>query len=131
MSRAIDLDAFLTEVRGRAFDWSTWNCCHLAAAWVQRTTGRNVMQGLPSTPDRRAAHRLIHHIGGTLGGVWTRWLGIEPVAPALARPGDVVLIAEGSARAAGICIGPRVAVLTPVGLAVTGMDAATHAWRLP
>ena len=130
MSRAEALDDYLREVRGMQFDWSRWNCCTFVAGWVQRATGRRVMLGLPRTPGRLAAHRLIVDLGGTLRGVWTAWMGAEPIAAELAQVGDVVGLREADAQAVGVCCGRTAAVLTEAGLAHVPMQRADCAWRL-
>ena len=130
MSRAEELDDYLREVRDAPFDWARWNCCTFVAGWVQRATGRRVMLGLPRTPGRLAAHRLIAELGGTLRGVWNRWMDAAPIAPTLAQVGDIVALAEADAQAVGVCCGRTVAVLTEAGLAHVPMDRAACAWRL-
>ena len=131
MSRAAALDAYLHSVAERHFDWRHWNCCHFVAGWAVQRTGIDPMQGLPSTASQRSAHRLIRTLGGTLAEAWSRRLGAEALPATLAQPGDVVLVQDGDLRAVGLCLGHRAAVLSPQGLAYTGMAAAVHAWRLP
>jgi hypothetical protein len=130
MSRAAMLDAYLTEVQARAFDWAGWNCCTFAAGWVQRATGARLMLGLPRTPSRLAAHRLIAQIGGTLRGVWSLWLRREPIEPALAQVGDIVGLSDEDAQAIGVCCGRTAAVLTEAGLCHVPMERAACAWRV-
>jgi hypothetical protein len=130
MNKAAELDAYLTEAQGRAFDWSTWNCCHLAAGWVRRMSGRDVMADVPVTTTKRAAHREIQRRGGTLRAVWERWLGAEAIAPDLAQVGDIVGLTDADAQAVGVCCGRTVAVLTQAGVCHVPMTRAACAWRL-
>lgn len=125
-----DLDDFLHMRQDTPFNWLHWNCCSMVASWVHLKTGRHVMRGVPATPTRRAAHRLIREIGGSLAGVWNQWMGSEPVAANLAQVGDVVLVNAGEDTAVGICCGRTAAVLTQAGLAHVPMDHAVVAWRL-
>lgn len=129
MSRAQQLDRYLTEVQARAFDWASWNCCHLAAAWVQQVTGRNVLAGLPSMSSRLTAHRLIGQLGGSLAAAWTLQLEREPMLATLSHVGDVVLVQVDDVEAVGICCGRTAAVLTEAhGVAHVPMSAALAAW---
>ena len=135
MSRATDLDAYLADVRERAFDWAEWNCCHFVAGWVLRLTGTNVMQGQPRTGSRHAAHRLIGQLGGSLDAVWTLWLRTQPMLPAQAQLGDVVSVVEQVdehtlTEAVGLCCGRTVAALTETGVAYFPIRCAERAWRL-
>jgi hypothetical protein len=124
------LDDFLRLRQGTPFDWLHWNCCLMVASWVHLRTGRWVMRDVPPTPTRQAAHRQIRRMGGSLRAVWTGWLGAEPIKPALAQPGDVVLVQAGADEAVGICCGRTAVVLTLPGLAHVPMAGATAAWRL-
>lgn len=122
------------------FAWAGANCCHWPAGWVQAWTGLNPMAGLAPTPDARAALRLVQSLGGDLRAAWSRQLGAEPIAPLMARVGDIVLFelaeglrAEGAPGACvGVCTGPRVAVAEASGrLIYLPLDRADAAWRLP
>jgi hypothetical protein len=131
VSTARDLQLYLADVSARRFDWASWNCCHFAARWVQLLTGLQVMAGLPPMHSRLTAHRLIGELGGSLGAVWTRWLGCEPVPATLAHAGDVVIVRLGDHEAVGICCGRTAAVLTEhEGVAHVPMDRATLSWWL-
>ena len=129
MSRAAQLGDYLAQVGARPFDWAGWNCCHFAAGWVQRLTGRDVMEGLPPMHSRLTAHRLIGQLGGSLQEAWTRQLGRQPVHATLAQVGDVVLVQLDDVQAVGLCAGRTVAVLTEHdGVAHVPMRLATAAW---
>ena len=115
----------------RAFDWEGANCCHFAAGWVAARTGANPMAGLATTPSERAARRLITALGGTLADALTRQLGREPIPPAMARLGDVVLLEHEGRPVVAICNGINaVSVVDQGGTAFLPMTLATHAWRL-
>lgn len=145
--RAVALSNYLAECTAKAwaFDWQHNNCCHFAARWVQRMSGRDVMAGLPETPGPMAARRLVRDLGGSLAHAWTRQLGAHAIAPLTAHIGDLVLvkIAGQSAmqcrqqdgdvvHAMGICNGSNVAVLEQGGQVVfLPLCFATAAWRLP
>lgn len=131
MSVAKKLVAYLAEAGARPFDWGAFNCCHLAAGWVEVCAGAHPMAGLPATPTERAARRLIRALGGTLADAWTRQLGRDPISPAMAQLGDVVLLDVDGRPVIGICNGmTAVAPLDVGGTTFVPMALATHAWRL-
>jgi hypothetical protein len=133
------LGDFLADSLGQPFTWAASNCCHFAAQWVERATGRNPMAGLPATASALEAMRLVREMGGTLEAAWTRQLGHEPIASAFAQLGDVVLlplhIEMGTERATGqtvgVCVGAQAVIMTTEGFhAYMPMSAAVAAWRV-
>ena len=105
---------------GEPFEWRDRNCCHFAAGWVRQMTGRDVLAGLPATPDARAALCLVRRLGGGLAEAWTRQLGVDPVLPLFARVGDVVLLPAapeigGLGAAVGVCAGRTVVCIDALG----------------
>lgn len=108
MNKQKQLTAFLGEERRAPFSWPGANCCHFAAAWVERVENLDPMAGLPSTPTRAAAVRLQRRFGG-LRALVTRQLERDEICIEYAQAGDLVLlqIAEGDPDgwAVGICAG--------------------------
>jgi hypothetical protein len=93
------------------------------------------MADLPETPTELAARRLIAELGGDLVSVWTRLLGQEPVAPALAQTGDLVVLpvpgSEGRRQTTGVCAGTSAWCLAEDGsLALAAASSAVAAWRI-
>lgn len=118
MSTDHQLGEYLAACAERAFDWSTWNCAHFCAGWVQLATGR----AIDWAPREQARLRR------TFAASVAQRSGLQPVAVADARVGDVLLTSEG---ALGICAGPVVAVLPDgPGVAFVPRALATHAWRV-
>ena len=142
---AHQLSDWLAEREAQPFDWTANNCCHFAAAWVAHATGRNPMAGLPTTPNARAALRLVRELGGSVASAWSLRLGRPPIAPGLAQVGDVVLVpstaitataadmpqADGTGSVVGICAGRTVILMDQHG-AVHHLPLweAEWAWRL-
>jgi hypothetical protein len=129
----VNTAARLAEYLGRrhAFDWATANCCHFAAGWVTEVEGADAMSGI-ATPTVRSAVSLVRAFGG-LSAAITRRLGREPIAPTLARVGDVVLMdGLGPCGAmVGICAGRTAVFVTEHGdIAHQPMSEAAHAWRV-
>ena len=138
-SLAERLGEYMRDCAGLAFDWGAANCCHFAAGWVERATGLNPMADLPATPSAVAALRLIRELGGSLQAAWTRQLGREPIAPAFAQVGDVVLLPLAlhsgepatTGQVLGVCMGAQAVVLSGEGFCVfLPMSSAVLAWRL-
>lgn len=129
---ARQLDAYLQARGTAAWRWDTSNCAHFAGGWICWATQDDPLDGLPPTPTPSAARALVDRLGGSMQAAVTLRLGREPVAPALARVGDIVLLPGGVVGGAlGICAGLSALALDDAG-AVTHVDMATAvaAWRL-
>jgi hypothetical protein len=133
------LGDYMQDSVGMNFSWEGANCCHFAAGWVERATGRNPMAGLPRTTSALQAQRLIQDLGGSLQAAWTRQLEREPIAPAFAQLGDVVLLplrleSGGpifTGQIVGVCMGAYAVVMSSDGFHVfLQMSAAVAAWPL-
>lgn len=130
---AKQLTKYLESVKATPFDWFGANCCHFGAAWEGSVTGKNPMDGLPATPGPRDALRLIASLGGSLASAWTRQSEADPILPALAQVGDIVLVPTDGAcgSAIGICAGRTAVFRGDAGdLVSVDMSTATHAWRM-
>ena len=134
-----ELTEFLHLHQAQAFCWQRNNCCHFAARWVARITGRDPMAGLGNTADARAALELVRRLGGGLRAAWSCQLGREPIATLFAQVGDVVMFdsaaraggAAGVGALVGICAGRTVAVLDVAGrVQHLHLTEALCAWRI-
>lgn len=134
------LDAFIHARRRRPFEYFGHDCAHLAAAWVRERTGADPLAPLYQIGGALAPRRLITALryvraAGGFVAVGDRLLG-PSVVGAMARRGDVVLVASGrrpgrvSGRAFGICTGTHVAAPGPHGLEFLSVTSAEAAWRL-
>jgi hypothetical protein len=130
-AHAEPLAKYLASRQACAFSWESANCCHFGARWLFTRTGSDPMAGLPSTPNRLAARRLIRKLGGSLVAVWTGFMGRPPISPGLAQIGDIVLVPVRDGGSIGICAGRDAVVVDERGrLVYVPMSVATHAWRL-
>jgi len=130
------LDDFLQAASERPFSWGERDCCTLAADAVQAMTGDDpytLWRG--KYKSARGAARIVAKAGG-LVGLWTQLLG-QPVAPLMARRGDVVVVggvacAPGWSEAAGVVdlTGMWIACAGPAGLVSLPLSAAVAAWRV-
>ena len=110
------------------FDWSARNCAQFAAGWVQQIERRDV--GAPSVLDLADSRRVLRQLGGSLRAAVTAELARQPVAPSMARAGDVVLVERDGGQTLGICAGRTAAVLTASGVAHIPMQEALAAWHI-
>lgn len=134
MNKATLLTAYLAERQPAPFSWPGSNCGHFAGAWVQRAEGHDPMAGLPATPTRKAAQRLLRR-GGGYAAVVTRQLDRESISSAFAQLGDLVLLPlddEEEGKALGICAGNGMAAfVTDQGdIAYIAVTRAECAWRI-
>lgn len=136
MNTSGQLTAYLAQHQKRPFSWRAANCCHFAARWKAFATGRDPMAGLAATRSVREALRLVRALGGSMQAAWTRQLGREPIAPALAQLGDLMLLPTagtqpGTGCVMGICTGVDVLVLADDGVpTLVPASQAKAAWRL-
>lgn len=135
MSKAKQLTAFLAERQRAPFSWAGGNCGHFAAAWMKVAEGLDAMAGLPVTPNKKAAERLVRRRGGYAALV-SRQLGRDPIGAAFAQLGDLVLLplpdAGPDAKALGVCAGAGMAAfVTEHGdVAYLALARAECAWRV-
>lgn len=133
---AVLLHEYLALYGAGPFDWRRRNCCLFAAGWVRHATGAWPMHGLPDTPTRRAAKRLVRRLGGNLVAAWTEQMECPALPAVLARLGDVVLMPvpachTGIGEAVGVCNGAHAVIIDAQGrLDHVPMATCTHAWRL-
>ena len=127
--RAKALQQYLQQWGGEPFSWSRRNCCHFSAGWVQRCTGVDHLQGIAPVAGPRGALRLLRQHGGSLQAAVDARL--QPILPALAQVGDLVLLPIGGIHAVGICAGRMAAMLAVSGEVVHQvMGDAVAGWRV-
>jgi hypothetical protein len=82
---------YLAAAADRPFEWGTNDCVVFAADAVRAQTGADPLKGLPNWRSKVGAARALKALGGleaAVDGVLT------PVAPALARRGDISLVRQ-------------------------------------
>lgn len=112
---ATDLDTFIAERRGTAFEYFQHDCAHVAADWVQARTGKDPMWDLrPILAEKHLlrALRAVRREGGFEAAAARR---LGPPKPGLmAQRGDIVLTRSGrpigrvSGYSFGICTGSHI-----------------------
>jgi hypothetical protein len=101
------LAEYLEEMRERDFAFGSFDCALFGADWVKRCTGVDYAEKLRGYSSPLEAYRIVRSYG-SLEAMVTELLGREPIAPAFAMRGDIVLACvdsvEGENRdAIGIC----------------------------
>lgn len=114
--------------RVRPFSFGEADCALWAADVVLAITGSDPAARWRGAYDSEfGALRLIAQHGG-LRQMATEALG-EPINPAFAQRGDMVLIADGGGYSLGICVGAQLAGMGERGLVFRPMSEAVCAWR--
>lgn len=125
---------------GNPFCWQTNNCGQFALDWWEVVTGLAPMDGLPVTKDARAVAKMIRSLGGDMVHAVSVRTGTEPISPALAQLGDVLVVrcdhegthqdGDGNRFALGICGGGVAMLLGHFGGTVyVPMTSAVAAFR--
>lgn len=119
-------------VRDRPFRWGEWDCVLAAADCAHAITGANPLGGL-MWADVKGALRQLEVMGG-LEAATTSLLG-EPIPPAFAQRGDVVLVHNQGVEKAereiiAVCLGECACAPMSTGLAFIDMRHAITAWKV-
>lgn len=122
------LDALVAQAQRRPFAWGSFDCCLWAADAVLAQTGEDPAADLRGTyADAAGAARVLRAQGG-LRGVATR--GGEPIAPLMARTGDVGLLRSNGRPLLAVCGHDHWLVVMADGLTVRAYRDAAMAWRV-
>lgn len=122
------LAAHLEAARGRPFAWGAHDCCAWAADWIVAATGEDVFAPWRGYTDAREAMRRLESAGG-VAGLWTQLLG-QPIAPAFAQRGDVVLVEVDGRETAAVCVGEEIAAPGETDLVRVPARMGRCAWRV-
>lgn len=108
------------------FSWGGNDCSTFAAGAVEAMTG-----AAPSVPTAESAQQYAQLLqaSGSLLALTTETLG-EPIHPAYAQRGDVMLIVIDERETLGVCLGASIAAPGAAGLMTVPIDTATAAWRV-
>lgn len=121
------LAAFVERARHQAFAFGEWDCCLMAADWVLEATGVDHARGLRGAyADERGAAAVLGRRGG-VPAIATGALG-EPIAPAFAQRGDVVMMLTQRGPALGVCIGAE--AIFPGARGAVRSGSWQSAWRV-
>lgn len=123
------LSGVIEGARERPFCFGTHDCALFAADAVLAMTGTDLAARYRGTySDERGALRLMGE-RGALHAMACEALG-EPIDPALALRGDVVLTAQQGRYSLGVCVGRQFASPGKAGLLFFSMGRADCAWRV-
>jgi hypothetical protein len=84
------LAEYLEAMRDREFAFGSFDCALFGADWVKRCTGIDYAEQLRGYSSPLEAYRIVSSYG-SLEAMVTALLGREPIAPASAMRGDIVL----------------------------------------
>lgn len=122
--------ARLIEARAAVpFAWGPNDCAAWVADACAAQTGGDPLAELRGTRrTERGALRQLRAIGGVEAAI--ERAGLQPVPPALAQRGDVVMLDQGDWPLLALCMGTEALAPAATGLASDSMARATRAWRL-
>jgi hypothetical protein len=126
---------YLEEMREREFAFGTFDCALFAADWVKRCTGVDYAEQLRGYSSPLEAYRIVSSFG-SLEAMVSKLLEREPIAPAFAMRGDIVIASldtdEGESRdAIGICEAAKCFFPRhPRGLVALPRSVARLAWSI-
>lgn len=113
----------------RPFSWDGWTCFDFAAVAYVAVTGKaDPRESFPVHVTERAAYVALQRAGGPIA-VLTRFLG-EPIHPAMAQRGDIVLGDFGVGEQPAVCMGVKSFAPGPAGLLDVPTLSATLAWMI-
>ena len=112
--------------RGLPFAWGDNDCASFACGAVYAMTGERLE--IPAADSAEAYARLLRD-QGPLQAMVEALLG-DPIAPAYAQRGDVVLLTLEGRETLGVCVGMDIAGPGADGLALVPMACAVAAWRV-
>jgi len=124
------VDRTLQLWRSTGFVWGTSDCLLSIGDYIAARDGLwNVADGFRGTYDSEAgalAH--IERYGGVAGII--DLCGLQPLSPADARRGDVVILDTGEASVGALCTGPGIAARLERGAVEVNrrLVRLTHAW---
>lgn len=122
--------ARLVEERlGEPFAWGPNDCASFAADAVHAQTGEDVLAELRGhRHNERQALRRERAIGGLPAAI--ERAGLQPVPPALAQRGDLVLVAQKPRPVLAVCNGAEAVAPGGRGLVHVPITRALKAWRV-
>lgn len=124
------LAAFVASRRHTPFAFGSHDCALFAADWILECTGTDPIAEIRGQwTDERSAMRILQDNGG-IEALANRYLG-EPVAPLLARRGDIVLVELTGRPGLGVCLGETLgAPSDDVGVTVVSIAHAIKGWSV-
>lgn len=125
----IRLHALVQERQAKPFAWGEHDCALWAADVVHALTGEDPAKEWRGTYSTALeAARVLRELGG-MEAMATRTLG-EPIAPLMARVGDVGLLESCGRECFAVCNGDHWMAPGEHGLDVADLYAAKKAWRV-
>lgn len=137
VSRIAAAQATIDRFLDQEFQWGANDCAHLAAFAIRSLGHADPLAKIDSYGTRRNALKAMRRAGITSFADHIERLGFEPIAPAMALPGDIVGIPadqDDEAKgwvALGVAIGQDRVLAFADGRCRWGpTSACSHAWRV-
>jgi cell wall-associated NlpC family hydrolase len=126
------LAAVVAAAQQQPYELGQHDCLRFTCQCIATMTAVDFWPRFAGYRTRLQALRTIASIAPSLAQAVSLVLGVPPVAPLLARRGDVLLYADEGGEHLGVCVGSTAAVLGPQGLAHVPLDHAgfLQAWRV-
>ena len=124
------LDRMIENARNEPYAIGTHDCFRLACSVTETLTGIDRWPEFAGYRTRREALSRIHAHGRTFEAAGDWFFGRERVPAAMARRGDIVLLAPDGTKHLGVCLGERSALITANGISFVPTASATGCWRI-
>ena len=116
---------YIVKVGSAPFSWGTNDCVLFVCGWIQKQTGKNLLEDLPLWHNQTSAYRVLAQVGG-LEEVAKQRLGM---LAKIAKTGDIAYLLPPH-NCMGIVSGNGILVISKTGLIKLGLPTAKHIWEL-
>jgi hypothetical protein len=125
------LNAALLDAKAQPFDWGDRDCALFCADCIKAMTGEDIAADLRGTYSTAMGALKAIRSTGADDLVSLAANRMTEIHPARATSGDLMAMrAEETGWALGICLGERVAVMSPTGFATVARSKAEKAFRV-
>lgn len=126
----LEFEKVVSEHKDKPFVWGEHDCVLWAANTVLAITGFDPAEGFrDSYSTALGAAKLLKDFGGMEALVTTK-LEREPVAPAFANVGDVLIVLQGEDPMLAVCNGETMLAPGALGLVALPTLSALKAWKV-
>lgn len=128
------LHDYIEAAMKKQFAYGAYDCALFCADWVKIATGVDHAADLRGYDSMLAAYKIIERYG-SMEAMVTQLLGADPIHPAWAQRGDVVMLKghaalDGQPEGLGICLGRTSAFARELGLLMIPTLDAAAAWKI-
>lgn len=124
------LEIYVDQVAHKPFAWGEHDCVSFAIGWLALVRGDLSPREDLGLDYASALEALKFLAGRSVEEAVNEWGGLEPIAPAYAQRGDVVLVQILDRACLALCVGDHAAGPGMEGLELVPMTAASAAWKV-